>query len=603
MNAFADQFKKLGIVEAANTADSSATTWDFEIAATPLQTLKNKTVELDPQIRRRLRNNSRRLKEQENQTRKDVLQAAVDADKKADDLYKALCDRNQLLADEIVTANFPWRLRVCGFRGFQELLLPALHPIYGIPYIPASSLKGLVKTWVQNTLSKDEYPEAKRLLGYLDLNKEESALAAVQILDAFPEGHCLSLDIANAQWHWDNRSNKVEYGPEPHIMLSLLNPTIKIALKQTCIGKPGDVKIVRDWLEQAIRAEGVGGRTSAGYGRASIQKPIQRSVCRRYHRSEHPFELWSEGIHGIDSNRDEMRPVALRGILRYWFRAIALGLYIPETARQLENDFFGTIDGDSPTEGYIRLELHHSSDEQTQNSQAPSYTRGSIFLESKPPESSAADLSAEALEIAQQLLQLGTHIGSVGRGSRRPLHWNKPRFRGGYLQLLNKSDSLECNAEEWKALFDNLKKNLAKFRDRQVSSRPFSLGEPGRRRQDIINQDTAIYLIPHKKLLHPNKVKRWNTEGERVNVRGIALDFFYKSGYKGGNNSQGTNAQVGGNLGTPSFVWITSNYLHEPEKAYQAVTILGTDNRERENFSTALAREFRNKGLITVNFT
>ncbi|WP_200892607.1 RAMP superfamily CRISPR-associated protein [Aliterella atlantica] len=29
-------------------------------------------------------------------------------------------------------------------RGFRELLLPVFYPVYGVPYIPSSSLKGAI---------------------------------------------------------------------------------------------------------------------------------------------------------------------------------------------------------------------------------------------------------------------------------------------------------------------------------------------------------------------------------------------------------------------------------------------------------------------------
>lgn len=582
MKSLASQFQNLGLADDKTTGDNSTVTWDFKIAATPLQCLKNGICITDNE-------------------RKNLLHLAVNADKKADELYEALCDRTTQLAQEVVTVDFAWRLRVAGFRGFQELLLPAFHPVYGIPYIPASSLKGVLRTWALKTLPSSEHQDAERLLGYL--KGEQASLAAVQILDAFPTQHCLSLDIANSQWHWDSSSNHLKYAPVPHIMLSLLRPKFKIGLQKTCTGNSEDVSICRRWLEQALQSEGVGGRTSTGYGRIKrihkpSKKPLPALLNPRYARSEHPFELWTEGVHGNNTEDHEMRPVALRGILRYWFRAVTLGLYTPNIAKQLESEFFGSIDSKEPIEGYLRLSFKLDKPSQKVNYQSlfyeEGYEEGRIVLESK---------NNRALEVAQQLLKLATHLGSIGKGARRPLHWNKPRLRGGYLQLLNEADILKCDADDWQSLFKALKTNLESFH-RVTASPPALLpGTPNNRLHDVINTNTAIYLLPQKKLKHPKNVNRWEQEGNKSKVRGSALEFFYKPEYKGVNRQQEGNELVGGKLGTPSFVWITSNCLHRPDKAYQAITIFGTDNVERAGFIQALSREFKGKGLIRVDFT
>ena len=117
----------------------------------------------------------------------------VPVDKTCSSIYAHLTERTKTLAEETLEAKFSWRLQVGGMRGFQELLLPVFHPIYGIPYVPASSLKGATRAWArQNNVNRDEI---NRLLGEID-----EGVGCVQILDAFPKAPCLNVDIANPQW-------------------------------------------------------------------------------------------------------------------------------------------------------------------------------------------------------------------------------------------------------------------------------------------------------------------------------------------------------------------------------------------------------------------
>jgi CRISPR-associated protein Cmr6 len=294
-------------------------------------------------------------KEGKNELLDPIFEEAIKAEKKVALLYDYLGQKLEALADKTLEITFSWRLRVGGLPGFRDLLLPAMHTVYGVPYVPASSLKGVVREWAE----QQEEPirsQVRSMLGYLDLNAKENAssLGKVQFLDAFPTGICLSVDMANPQWHWPKEGiPSLEFKPEPHALLSLLNSTLIIGLKATYLGSKEDVQIVSKWLEEALKY-GLGSRISAGYGYAvGLTKNTQFS-------SEHHFKLWSQGMYGQNIHNAEFRPVAVRGVLRYWFRAIALGLYDPETVKKLEGNLFGTITPKA-IRGSLRLRITRCS--------------------------------------------------------------------------------------------------------------------------------------------------------------------------------------------------------------------------------------------------
>ncbi|NEP54530.1 MAG: CRISPR-associated protein Cmr6, partial [Moorea sp. SIO3C2] len=417
----------------------------------------------------------------------------------------------------------------------------------------------------------------ERLLGSL-----EGGIGCVQILDAFPIKPCLTVDMANPQWNWDN--NQVTYQPVPHALLSMEKPELVIGLARTTRGSLEDVKTVKQWLEQAL-TEGIGSRVSAGYGRIAVDASLPCSCS-------HDFQLWTQGMYGAfppsKENRQgtaEFRPTALRGMLRYWFRAIALGLYSPGDCKNLEATLFGTIEPPA-REGKIRIALDWS--EKKGDRFHPHFYEGTILLEAK---------EKSYLTLIEKLLHLASHLGGIGRGSRRPLHWNHPYpgLRGCYWQVDSKI--LTGNQKVWQ---DFRQEVIAAFTAVQPLSNP-GAGNPGKpkhRQQDVLNDKARIYLLPFPGLKHPEAVKDWQIEGSEINVRGRALDLLYGSDrFKGVNQKGQGNDKVGGGLGTPSYVLIQSNFPPQ-QQPYQTVTIFGANQSDRSVF----ASEFQKLRAIPIHW-
>ena len=107
--------------------------------------------------------------------------------------------------------------------------------------------------------------------------------------------------------------------------------------------------------------------------------------------------------------------------MRYWFRAVALGLYGVETCKNLETQIFGGLS----EEGTVRIGVNLIKEE-VSSQIAPHFYEGSILLESK---------YESHLLLVENILKLFSNIAGVGRGSRRPLHLNNRRMRGCHWEL------------------------------------------------------------------------------------------------------------------------------------------------------------------------
>ncbi|MBD1937282.1 RAMP superfamily CRISPR-associated protein [Microcoleus sp. FACHB-68] len=491
-----------------------------------------------------------------------VLESAVGAEKDCAGIYTKLCERTLALAggkDNTLTISFSWRMRVGGTRGFRELLLPAFHPVFGVPYIPASSLKGAAKHWAKS--HHPDQSEVTELLGML-VGKTVKA-AKIIFLDAFPTKPCLSVDVATPQWVWNNQ-HEVKYKPEPHALLSLEQPQFLIGLQATSPQYADKIELVKTWLKNALDTGGLGSRISGGYGRTISQEP------QLPHSKNFNFELWTQGIYGGDQQKPEFRPTALRGILRYWFRAVALGLYDAENCLKLEEKLFGNLG----QPGQILISTRTNPPAQTN----PYCYTGTIYLEAS---------EKRYLNLVEQLLILASHLGGVGRGSRRPLHLLNGRMRGCHWTLDRADLPFEFDLEQWKGFFKQLIE-VFKTVETPIGSYTSSPGEPGSRRQDVLDKNAQVWLLKSSAQVSPKKVKNWQTEGNQDNVRGSALSLLYgDTCFKGENQEKQGNSNVGGKLGTPSFVWIKSIFP-AGTSPYQVVTLFGVDDKARLKFAEAL---------------
>jgi CRISPR-associated protein Cmr6 len=403
------------------------------------------------------------------------------------------------------------------------------------------------------------------------LNGRNAKAAKIEFLDAFPTKHCLSIDVATPQWAW--KDNKVMmYGPVPHPLLSLEQPQFLIGLRPTSRQNSDcqdDLKTVKSWLENALNS-GIGSRVSSGYGKALGTIPIINT------RKSYDFELWTQGMYGSNPQIPEFRPSAVRGILRYWFRAVALGLYDVPNCQKLEEEIFGNLG----KQGKISL----STKVNPSDKKDPCFYAGKIYLEAT---------EIKYLNLAEKLLFLAVQLGGVGRGSRRPLHLLDHRMRGCHWEIVGKDLPLHYDGEQWSKFFTELNQVFQAIKT-PIGSYAVSPGRPGAKQQDVLDKNAQIWLLKSPSQIHPEKVN-WQTDGSSSKVRGAGLELLYSdTRFKGKGKGQG-NPNVGGELGTPSFVWIKS--IFTGNLPYQVITIFGSDYPDRKEF----AKELKKQGAILVS--
>lgn len=142
----------------------------------------------------------------------------------------------------------------------------AWHPTLGTPYLPGSSVKGLVRAWAKaNTESGSDRETLTRLLG-----KVEKA-GSVCFLDAVPVAPVkLEADVMTPHYAgWNEHDPPGDWrSPTPIPFLTTAQGTSFLFGLVPCrTADPADLDAVSTWLSEALKWAGGGAKTAVGYGR------------------------------------------------------------------------------------------------------------------------------------------------------------------------------------------------------------------------------------------------------------------------------------------------------------------------------------------------
>ncbi len=179
-----------------------------------------------------------------------------------------------------------------------------LHHIYGIPYIPASSLKGVVRSWIITEVFGDKEDEAISCKDFCDIfgcSKEHEIIqnkkkikktshykadkeGKITFFDAFPTDKIhISLDIMNVHYkEYYNSQEKDANGKytnvkppadwsTPNIInfLTVQNTSFQFlvgAKNENDLNLKIDKKNIVEWFKDALENHGIGAKTAVGYG-------------------------------------------------------------------------------------------------------------------------------------------------------------------------------------------------------------------------------------------------------------------------------------------------------------------------------------------------
>ena len=154
------------------------------------------------------------------------------------------------------------------------------HPTLGTPYLPGSSVKGMVKAWAEmDAEPRPDTETRERLLG-----GEDGKAGSMCFLDAVPIAPVrLEADVMTPHYAgWDEKNPPGDWlSPNPIPFLTTAAGMSFLFGLVPCRGTTkDDLDTVLDWLHSALAWAGAGAKTAIGYGRfhpckASTPSPQQ----------------------------------------------------------------------------------------------------------------------------------------------------------------------------------------------------------------------------------------------------------------------------------------------------------------------------------------
>jgi len=379
-----------------------------------------------------------------------------------------LNDRTRSIAKEHFKVKTTWRIRVGGHRGPESILLPAFDHL-GVPYLPSSTLRGVARTQAiremiakENINWKSAEEKIAPYFGSINTNNSPDKAGKVVFLDAYPvacKNAGITMDMTNNIWNWDN--NQLAYNPNPNSFFSLKDVEFLVGLRLASNCQDQQVlKQVKQWLIEGLNA-GVGSQINSGYGQLTTEKN-KKSANEFLSVS---FGLEGQLIHGCQhftewrldrknqwqmrgNPQAEVRPVAFKSMLRYWFRVFALGVLSPQQVQDWEAAIFGGI---SPQKrGFLQVKIENGKNEQPtpKNKDGKKGKQSGILILSFSSE--VVESQKETLQtLIKNLTWMMFQLGGIGQGARRPCYSRKnrekpkpPWFRGSEF-LVDDDDFLE----------------------------------------------------------------------------------------------------------------------------------------------------------------
>ena len=144
------------------------------------------------------------------------------------------------------------------------------HPILGTPYLPGSSIKGLVRSWAKENEGLESGSHEEALLG------SPKQAGGICFLDAIPTKSVkLKADVMTPHYaNWDKDNPPGDWRsptPIPFLTMEKQTPLLFGIVPHGAV-EDDDLDKVMNWLQKALAQSGGGAKTAVGYGRFGYDK-------------------------------------------------------------------------------------------------------------------------------------------------------------------------------------------------------------------------------------------------------------------------------------------------------------------------------------------
>ncbi|MDF7818110.1 type III-B CRISPR module RAMP protein Cmr6 [Runella sp. MFBS21] len=148
-----------------------------------------------------------------------------------------------------------------------------LHHIYGVPYIPANSIKGVLRSWIILDMFDNKESSALEDDTFVKWFGSQSSAGKLVFFDAFPnEKPRIEPDIMNVHYpdyYQGSKPPTDTQSPIPIYFLTVTESPFKFFIGSSELNTKNAKlkdKTIEDWLKDALTNHGIGAKTAVGYG-------------------------------------------------------------------------------------------------------------------------------------------------------------------------------------------------------------------------------------------------------------------------------------------------------------------------------------------------
>lgn len=201
-----------------------------------------------------------------------------------------------------------------------------LHPVYGVPFLPGTSLKGILRAWVlSQTWGADWQEGGAHFRALFGQGGHDGTAAVVDILDALPiPGTAMfTLDVLtshHADYYQGNGAPLGWEGPNP---VQFLAAAKGVRYRVVVEGDPAWVTKATEWLALALAERGVGTKSRAGYGRFACE-PLAADHRDERNAAERNASARVTKLACVIADMEKHGKDALSGDVEKWLRGEAV---------------------------------------------------------------------------------------------------------------------------------------------------------------------------------------------------------------------------------------------------------------------------------------
>ncbi len=182
------------------------------------------------------------------------------------------------------------------------------HPVLGVPYLPGSGLKGLVRSWVEAWTFDPENQQAQKKACLLvdwfgsekkdDVDAGDQQTGKVVFFDALPiDTVKLAVDVMTPHMgDWYAQGDKIRnvnmepdkipadwHSPKPVYFLSAQKPAflVSIAPRNKAVAQDVDMAEVMQYVQYAFEWLGAGAKTAVGYGQFEKDEVLSKDFITK----------------------------------------------------------------------------------------------------------------------------------------------------------------------------------------------------------------------------------------------------------------------------------------------------------------------------------